>query len=78
MAWARCPTHGPIQDAEQAIQGGTERAYCKCGLKCTPYQPEGFRAPEDLEGVVAGDNLNEPPQVSDHGFTATHMTTQEA
>lgn len=66
MAWARCTTHGPIQDAREVKDGfgNTVALWCRCGLKCAEYHPEGFRAPEDLEGVQVGDNLNEAPQVA--------------
>lgn len=70
MAWAKCSTHGPIQDAKQVIRGDGSLAslWCKCGLRCQPYQPEGFRAPADLEGVREGDNLNEGPQALADGM----------
>lgn len=64
MAWASCPTHGPIQDAKTVLRGKERSAtlWCTCGLQAQPYKPEGFRAPEDLGGVQVGDNLNEAPQ----------------
>jgi hypothetical protein len=43
MAWANCPTHGPIQDARPVLRGGeVSRLECRCGLACTHYEPQSF------------------------------------
>ena len=43
MAWADCPTHGPIQDARSTFEGGVVVAlHCSCGLECSSYEPVGF------------------------------------
>ena len=48
MAWAKCPTHGPIQDASEALDG----LKCKCGLICEPYEPESFLDHDEVKALA--------------------------
>lgn len=52
MAWADCPTHGPIQDANAVEYGPRSKTpgklYCRCGLECAEYLPEEFVEHEEL------------------------------
>ena len=50
MAWAKCPTHGPIQDAAEVVYGDDPPSWvCKCGLGCDEYTPETFVSHEELK-----------------------------
>ena len=50
MAWAKCPTHGPIQDAAEVFYGEElSGSYCKCGLKCDFFEPETFVSHKELK-----------------------------
>ena len=50
MAWGNCPTHGPIQDAEEVRVGKPHKVhlYCKCGLECSEYDAEGYIDPSEV------------------------------
>lgn len=49
MAWAKCPTHGPIQDADEVIVGDeVVRLVCVCNLDCEPFEPQSFVEHEEL------------------------------
>ena len=53
MAWAKCSTHGPIQDARATLRNGAVvRLSCKCGLDCEPFEPESFVEHEELKVLV--------------------------
>lgn len=53
MAWAKCPTHGPVQDASAVYYGEVlDRLACKCGLNCEPYEPEPFVEHEELKTLA--------------------------
>lgn len=46
--WAKCATHGPIQDARPVSYGGEVSLFCRCGLACEPFEPDGFIEHEEL------------------------------
>lgn len=53
MAWAKCSTHGPIQDARVTLRNGeVTRLTCVCGLACEPYEPQAFVEHEELKDLV--------------------------
>lgn len=56
MAWARCPTHGPIQDARPVYQAGVVvRLVCACNMECETYEPEGFVEHDELKELAQAD-----------------------
>ena len=56
MAWASCPTHGPIQDAKPVYQNGeVVRLVCVCNLTCESYEPEGFVDHDELKELAQAD-----------------------
>ena len=53
MAWAKCSTHGPIQDAKATVRSGeVVRLTCKCGLDCAPFEPESFVEHDELKTLA--------------------------
>lgn len=64
MVWAKCPTHGPIQDAGEVRYGGIlDRVVCKCGLDCEAYEPEGFVEHADLVAEAPeAEEVEAPPK----------------
>lgn len=53
MAWANCPTHGPIQDARPVVQAGeVVRLVCVCGLDCAAYEPQAFVDHDELKDLA--------------------------
>lgn len=53
MAWGRCPTHGPIQDAKTAVYGEVVLVFCRCGLECAAYAPSGFLDHDEVKALGA-------------------------
>lgn len=53
MAWGRCPTHGPIQDARASSHGGVVLLWCRCGLECDSYDASAsFVEHDDLKDLA--------------------------
>ena len=53
MAWGKCPTHGPIQDARVTAYGdGSVLLFCSCGLECEHYEPQSFVEHDELKELA--------------------------
>ena len=53
MAWGKCPTHGPIQDAHASVRGDVTLLWCRCGLECAAFTPHPFVEHSDLVELAA-------------------------
>ena len=48
--WAKCPTHGPIQDAGN-VDPVDYDLFCRCGQKCSEFKPESFVDHDELKAL---------------------------